>query len=185
MQFTGFSLGSVNLEVLSRESRDFLDYDGPFGIFKIYCEPGEIKSTAAYLQEAGFETGEVVDGGWDCGGKSWTWSIADVYGLPGTQAALCQYHTSPPKARELSSPIRFSEYRVGVDNADEASRLYEKALRAAPSNGLFILGDTRLRVTEGDGPSLIATSTMDHERQSELSRIIRGLNFRDDVGSGR
>ena len=183
MRTHGFSIGRVNLELLSIEAREFFDYRGALGVFTVGFDPGDVAQTKADLEQAGFTTDDIAPGGtqWEEEGETiiGEWSVVFFHGLPDPHTFLCEYHKPHRSYDKVApdSPLQFIEYHVGVADVASAQALYAKAFGMPAQDGCFALGDTPVQVVAGQLPSVLIRAAIPDPLADRLAHTIRGLQF--------
>ena len=187
---SGFSIGAVNLELVSM---DVLQTARKmFGIDQIAFDPGELTTTLKALRRAGFNPSEAVEGEFHCDisgvHTDWRWRTADVdrdKHLPGLPCFLCEYYAPYQHYGKSvpSSPLRFVELEVALPEPQAAVPIYERALNVqstvAENGYLLPVGDTLIRLVQGDGVSLVLQPLVTGLPLQKISAVIPGIGWQE------
>jgi hypothetical protein len=196
-----FSIGAINLEMLSKEAfddwsalADWRRWTGrQFGLHAVAFDPGDLDATVHELREAGIELTEPRDGrldGTPAGDPQpsarWRNSYAgDLSGLlPGLPSFLCEFVTPHLGRAPANSPVRFVELRVGLPDPEAGRERYERLL--GPSvhgvDGAILLrpGDTPIRLVRGVDLSVLLEARSQTVSLDDLAAAVPGIVRFDD-----
>ncbi len=194
-----FSIGPINLEMNAREVFEgwpalatWSDWTSRrFGLHAVAFDPGRLDAAVSQLR-AGLAMTEPREGALTPSEDApaarpprWRNSLAGGLPglLPGLPSFLCEFVAPGPGQGRIApeSPIRFVEICVGVPEPAAAAASYQRVLGVGPQTGpggiLIPLGDTPLRLVEGDDWFAVLKPRRPGLSLDDLAAAVPGLGW--------